>query len=486
MAGEPRGAPVRTMESNARRAGGDQSAENRRIRGQDDTAALRADQDEREVVGAIIRWPELVSRVRERVEADDFRNIDCALAFAAICTVADRGEPPIYTSVCAELRAQGAKAGLSADVADWATGAVTPVFLRWHCLNVLRASQRRRLRDAGGAVATRAIDPRLDADAAVDEAQEILGGVRRLHHATAELYDPEAYATLAAELNAEREAGEDPEVLPTDLYDLDECLAGGARPGQLIVIGARPGMGKSSMLRDFARSFANRGPVLFVSNEMSMKQVIDRDLAVYSGVDLWTITRGKWGEQQVEKIHGAENKCFQTPIHTIADSSLTTARLRLLASEVHAREGIKAVVVDYLQRIPDPGKDSLARVGHAIRALKSLAMELDVPVVVGSQLNRGTENRPDNRPNLSDLRESGEIEQESDVVLLLHRKGYYDPSKGDEAEIIVAKNRQGPSGTTVKALWCGPLATFRNLAKQEKNTWTNSGKYSRKLLRNSV
>ena len=411
-------------------------------------------------------YPDMLSGVRERLEDTDFRQAGCAIAYRAMCAVADRGELPIFTSTVREIHARGHyRAGVIADLALWASNVMTSAHLRWNVLNVLRASQRRRLMDAGGSVVTRAVDPQLDADAAVDAAQEIVSGVRRLHHSTPTLHDPESYATLAAELTATRAEGTE-DGLPTGLLDLDDCLSGGLRPGQLVVVGARPGMGKSAMLRDFARSFAKRGPVLFVSNEMSLSQLIDRDLAVLSGVPLNRLPRPRyWSELEREAVFRAENNLAFTPIHTIADSGLTTAKMRLVASEAHARENLKAVVVDYLQRIPDPGKDSLARVGHAIRALKSLAMELQVPVVVGSQLNRGTENRPDNRPNLADLRESGEIEQEGDVVLLLHRPGYYDTSKGDEAEIIVAKNRQGPSGTTIKALWCGPLATFRNKAR---------------------
>ena len=399
--------------------------------------------------------------------ADDFRLPNARLYWESLCAVADRGEPTIVTAVAKEVRRRGGNvAGFAADIAEWAPLVASERFARYHAEQIAMASERRRLQLAASAVAQEAMATNGTSADAVRAALDAVSGVRRIYNATPDVLGPEEFALMAIERNAAIDAGEVETVLATGLTDLDYALNGGVRPGQLIVIGGRPGMGKSAMLRDIARSFCyqNRGHVLYVSNEMGAADIAARDLASLSGVGLETIIKGRWTTSQRAEITRAESELGFLPMTTYVDGALTSAALRTRALEIHARRTLGAIVVDYLQRMTDPGKSSLERVGHSIRACKSLAIELNVPVIVGSQLNRAGEG-VQRRPTLSDLRETGEIEQEADAVLLLYREGYYDASKGGDAEIIIAKQRQGVSGQTVKVAWVGSLATFRNLAR---------------------
>lgn len=441
---------------------------------------LRADDDERAIIGILLRGVrEYTADARRIVQAGDFHLEQARKTYAAMETLDDNGEPAMLTNVIRQLHRDAMIwKGAAADLVDWAAAIPTTVHLRWHCLNVARAAQRRRLLSASGKIATTAEDQRLSADDAVKKAEEILAGVPRQSHGQAVLVDPVEMAGIAVVRNAEVADGGDNRAISLDLIDLDEKLAGGVRPGQLVVIGGRPAMGKSSLLRHFARALASRGCVLFASNEMTLSDIVVRDLSVYAGLSLPIVVRGHYTHDELARITAAEARISEVPIVTYVDHSMQSATLRGRALELNERWPIVAIVVDYLQRMTGRGKDALERVGNNIRALKSLALELNVPVIVGSQLSRAREQQSKlARPTLIDLRESGEIEQEADIALLLWRASAYygseqewrkdnrdgEPWPGNVAEIIVAKQRQGIAGVTVKVAWLGAIADFRNL-----------------------
>lgn len=441
---------------------------------------LRADDDERAVIGILLRgMREYVAEARRIVRAGDFHLENARKAFAAMETLDDNGEPPLFTSVLHQLFHDGVCwAGASADLTTWAAEIPTPIHVKWHCLNVARAAQRRRLLSASNKIATTAEDTRFSADDAVKKAEEILAAVPRQSHGQAQLIEPTDMAVMAARRNLDVSDGGDGHAIPLDLLDLDETLAGGVRPGQLVIVGGRPGMGKSALMRHFARSLTRRGAVLFASNEMTVSDINLRDLSVYSGVSLPIVVQGRYTKDELTRITGAEARIAEVAIVNYVDHGMQAATLHARALELNARWPIAGIVVDYLQRMVGPGKDALERVGNNVRALKSLALELNVPVIVGSQLSRAREQQSKlARPTLSDLRESGEIEQEADIVLLLWRASAYygseqewrkdnrdsEPWPGNVAEIIIAKQRQGIAGVTVKVAWLGSIADFRDL-----------------------
>lgn len=432
---------------------------------------FQAPADERIVVGACIRWPNLVAEFRERLRAEHFYPGPAREAYAAIEALAERGEPALWTSVERELlrRAAEGTPHWGAYLLECLSEVVTDVHLGWHGLNVIRAAQNRRLLEAGRRVEHLANDGSLDADTAVAQAQRIIAGVADDSPAAAStLLDPTDLAILAAEHNA---GMTDDAPLPFGLRDVDRKTLGGARRGQLVIVGGRTGFGKSALLRLMAHSFARSGPVLFASNEMTDTQLAQRDLAFLGRVPLEIVIGRQYRDGDAARLVEAEATMAHTPIHNWVAWGMDSASLRAMARELHSRLGLKAVVVDYLQKMADPGRTDLERVGHATRALKSLALELRLPVVVGAQINRKGEASGDDtnhRPTLVDLRDTGEIEQTADVVLLLYRANaryQANAPRGDNtAEIIIAKQRQGEAGTMVRVAWLPSLATFADLA----------------------
>lgn len=254
----------------------------------------------------------------------------------------------------------------------------------------------------------------------------------------------------------------------TGFSNLDDMLAG-FQKGDLILLASRPSYGKTSLALDFARAASkNKIPVGFFSIEMSKEQLVDRLIATEAGISMWKLRTGKLSsEEDFGKIQEAMASLAETPIFIDDAASPTVLQMRAMARRLQAEHGLGILIVDYLQLIQSRGfgDSAVQQVTEISRSLKSLAKELNVPVLALSQLSRAVEHRPDQRPRLSDLRESGSLEQDSDVVLFIHRKDKIDPRGAEPniAEIIVAKHRNGPIGS--KKLHFNPdVVTFTEVS----------------------
>ncbi|MFH0987941.1 MAG: replicative DNA helicase, partial [Parcubacteria group bacterium] len=261
--------------------------------------------------------------------------------------------------------------------------------------------------------------------------------------------------------------------VPTGFTDLDNMIAG-LQKSDLIVLGARPSLGKSTLATDIARNVAKITglPVGIFSLEMSKDQVIDRILAAEAGVSLWKMRTGKLSSEgdnnDFEKIQAALDSLSNTNIFIDDASSPTVLQIRAMARRLQSEKGLGLIIVDYLQLIqPSRTYDNpVAQITEISRNLKGLARELNVPVLAISQLSRGLEGRPDQRPKLSDLRESGAIEQDADLVMFIYREDRVkrDSEKKNIAEIIVAKHRNGPVGE-IELYFDQDNVSFKNLMK---------------------
>lgn len=255
----------------------------------------------------------------------------------------------------------------------------------------------------------------------------------------------------------------------TGLHDLDNVI-GGLAPGQLITIAGRPGMAKTSTGLGFALSAAEAGtPSLFVSIEMGEQELLDRVTANVARVPLDHLRRGALTPKDWDRVSAAAGQISELPLQLLDRAGATIAEIRAVARR-GVRQGVRLVVVDYLQivHVNTPSRDRRVDVDEITRGLKRIARDLGVAVVALCQINRGVEGRADKRPLLSDLRESGQIEQESDVVLGLYRDEYYredSPDKGT-IEMIVLKQRQGVSGITVRAAFLGHYQRVANMVSQ--------------------
>ncbi|GIK20030.1 MAG: replicative DNA helicase [Leptolyngbya sp. PLA2] len=272
--------------------------------------------------------------------------------------------------------------------------------------------------------------------------------------------------------------------LPSGFADLDALLSG-LHPGEMVILAARPSMGKTALALNLAEQIAlggpphaprspKRAPVAIFSLEMSRSSLAQRLISARSGLDLQRLRTGDLRQSDWETLTRVCGELHDAPIYIDDTPALTVLQLRARARRMAAQFGVRAIMIDYLQLLTAPGAARESRqveVAAISRGIKALARELDLPVVCLAQLNRSSEHREGNRPRMADLRESGSIEQDADVVLLLHREEYYhrgdeeweqnNPDKVNLAELIVAKQRNGPTGL-VKLTWDSRATRFKD------------------------
>lgn len=259
--------------------------------------------------------------------------------------------------------------------------------------------------------------------------------------------------------------------IPTGFADLDYKTAG-LHKSDLVLVAARPAMGKSAFALNIATNAAINAkvPVVIFNLEMSKTQLVNRMLCSEAMVDSNKIRTGKIDEEDWVKLATAVGPLSEAPIYIDDTPGITVAEIRAKCRKLKIEKNIGLVVIDYLQLIQGSGKKNASReqeISEISRSLKILAKELDIPVIALSQLSRAAEQRTDHRPMLSDLRESGAIEQDADIVMFLYRDDYYNPDsdKKNIAEVILAKHRNGSTGT-VELLWLGNYTKFVNTYKE--------------------
>jgi replicative DNA helicase len=264
--------------------------------------------------------------------------------------------------------------------------------------------------------------------------------------------------------------------VPTGLRDLDNILAGLQR-SDLIIIAARPSMGKTALTLNLAHNIATKSeqPVLLFSLEMSKEQLVDRMLSMESGVEAWNIRTGNLSDADFEKIGQAMGTLSEAPIYIDDTPSITVSDLRTKARREQHQRQLGAIMVDYLQLMSGGARfgsteNRVQEISEISRGLKAIARELNVPVVALSQLSRSVESRSPQIPQLSDLRESGSIEQDADVVAFIYREDYYNPEtdRKNITDLFIKKHRNGPVGQ-VELYFDKDRQRFRSLDKRQSS-----------------
>ena len=416
---------------------------------------------ERAVLGALLLAGDKLPLVVDRVHADDFVHRRHQIVYRALAALCRRNEPVDFITVQAELEHAGelGAAGGIEFVVELASGVTSAARLDHHVGIVLAASDLRRTNAAGGEVAMEALHARLDPD----DVDRLLDAAISRFTAIASR-DNRATAIPIQQLLGDSAARlRDPALrsangLPTGFNDLDR-LTGGLRGGELIVVAARPSIGKSAFLTAItehvtADSGPDRKPIALVfSLEMGASVVVDRVLCARARIDGFLRSGDQRSDAELRRLECAVGDMQDANVLILEAPALTTNQIRSCARRVKHERGLDLVVVDYLQLIATPpGETRQVEVGRISSELKSLARDLNVPVVVAAQLSRKVEDRDPQIPVLSDLRESGAIEQDADVVLLLYRLEYYakyseHPEHKGMADIIVSKHRNGPTGS---------------------------------------
>jgi replicative DNA helicase len=429
-------------------------------------------QAEQSVLGGMLLSQDAVADVFEYVGSHDFYAPKHELIFSAIYSLYGRGEPTDVITVTAELTRTGnlVRAG-GADYLHSLTSVVpTAANAGFYAKIVQEKAVLRRLVEAGTSIAAMGYTNEGEVEDLVNQAQAEIYAVGS--SAFSEDYVPLNVSLEAAveEIELAQKRGGEMSGIATGFYELDK-LTHGLHGGQLIILAARPGVGKSTLALDFARHAAikQKQPVLFFSLEMSRAEIALRLLSAEADVRLQNMRGGTVGQDEWKKLAHARGGLNDSPLFIDDSANLTLVEIRAKCRRLASSLGLKLIVIDYIQLLTS-GKKVESRqqeVSEFSRSLKLLAKELNVPVIAISQLNRNSEQKTDKKPEISHLRESGSLEQDADVVILLHREdmGVKDSPRAGEADIILAKQRSGPTDT-VAVLFQGAYSRFMNMSKK--------------------
>jgi replicative DNA helicase len=425
---------------------------------------------ERSVLGAMLLSAEAMADVVEILDAEDFYRSAHGKIYTAVRALFGHGEPVDVITAVDALRKTGLleEIGGALYLRDLVDEVPTPASAPHYAKIVADAALRRRLIGAAADIMDVAYAGSNDADAIADNAEQRIYDVARRE----DTEDAAAIGDLVNDAMSELEAIQNRESaytgLATGFRDLDE-LTSGLQPGNLVIIAARPGIGKSSLAMNIARNVAvQHEPVAMFSLEMSRYEIGMRLLCAEARVPWDRIRNKRVGPDDWTRVVSAGETLHDAPLSIVDAGNVNIVDIRAKARRLKtSRQGLSLIIVDYLQLMTSPATrrqdNRQQEVAEISRSLKLLAKELKVPILALSQLNRNPEARADKRPQLSDLRESGSLEQDSDVVMFIHRDDG-DAEKKREAELILAKHRNGPTGS-IRLSFEPSLTQFRNAAR---------------------
>ncbi len=420
---------------------------------------------EEAVLGSLLIDPEALFRVSPFLKGEDFYIQKNAWIYETILTLHERREPIDFVTLCDELERRGQleELGGAAYVTYLINAVPSAIHVEAYGHIVEQAAIRRRLLSTASQIAQLAYQEAEDIDQTVDQAEQALFSVsqRRITRDLAPIQDViRRYYDRIEYLYAHQ--GE-PLGVPTGYVDIDRLL-GGLQRSDFIIIAARPSVGKTSLCLSIGRNAARHGlHVAIFSLEMSAEQIVQRMVSAETGIDAQRLRLGDLHDDEWPLFVQATGKLADLAVFIDDTPSISALQLRTKARRLHAEHGLDLVVVDYLQLMTGDvrSENRVQEVSYISRSLKALARELDVPVVAASQLSRAVEQRTDKRPVLADLRESGSLEQDADVVMFIYRDELYHPDTERQhiADILVSKHRNGPTGT-VQLFFRNRLAQF--------------------------
>jgi replicative DNA helicase len=409
-------------------------------------------QAERATLGSILIERTAIIPVAAWLPSDHFYLEKHALVYDAMLACYHRREPPDIATVAAELRRNGRLdlVGGLAFLGELAGAVPTAVHVEYYAQTVLRTAILRRLIEVGGRISALGYREEDELEELIEQAEAALQGVTGVQRKERAVHIGAVVNDLFVRLQRMQEQRGELTGVPTGYTDLDE-LTGGLQNSDLIILAARPSVGKTAMALSLAYNVAyaaQRGVGVF-SLEMSRDQLVQRMLAMHTGIDMQRIRNGTFRPDELSLALDGMGVLSGLPIYIEDTPGLTIGALRAKARRMCAESEIDLLIVDYLQLIAGRKTDNrVQEVSEISRGLKELARELDIPVIALSQLSRAVEGRQSHIPLLSDLRDSGSVEQDGDIVLFIYREELYDreTDKKGMAEIHVAKHRNGPLG----------------------------------------
>src|SRR5215207_3848538 len=427
---------------------------------------------EESVLGAMLLSPGAIGAVTEILSATDFYRENHGLVFRACLALYQQGEPVDAITLVDSLEERGELEQVGGRARIHELAALVPATANAaHYARIVREmATLRGLVRAGAEIARLGQDRPGETTDLVDRAEQIVFDLAQ-QRVTSDFSHIEGLLKESFErIMHLYEAGADVTGCPTGFKELDK-LTSGFQPGNLIIVAARPSMGKSALALNMAQNLAVRHdiPVALFTLEMSKSEVTQRMMCSEARVESQSLRTGKLKPEDWPRLTAACDKLMKAPIWVDDTGSVTMMEIRSKSRRLKSREPtLGLIIVDYLQLMTSgtTAENRVQEVSQISRALKVLARDLDVPIMALSQLSRAVEQRHDKRPILSDLRESGSIEQDSDVVVFIYRDEYYNPDETDQqglAEVIVAKHRNGPTDS-LKLSFLKRYAKFADLA----------------------
>lgn len=425
---------------------------------------------EQSVLGGVLIDNQAFHRVVDILSPEDFYRPANGKIYAAMCELASKGEPVDVVTLTAKLKETGTyeEAGGTSYLAELLERVPTAIHVEYHARLVLDQAVKRRLVTTCTEIGNRGFEPSETTEELLDYAEKQIFSLTSSKRTSALSPIRDIVRGAFVELEKRYENQDALSGVPTGYIELDK-LTSGLQRSDLVIVACRPSMGKTSFALGVTRHASTQGfPVVFFSLEMSKEQIVTRLLASEAKVDSSRLRTGKLLEQDWSRLTRAAGILTDAPIFIDDTPALTVLEMRGRARRLKAELGeLGVIVVDYLQIMGTrSGVQSRENaISEISRSLKALAKELNVPVIALSQLNRNIDLRQDKRPIMADLRESGAIEQDADIITFIHREEVENaqPNAASVAEFIIGKHRNGPRGT-VKVAWLGQYACFENLA----------------------
>jgi replicative DNA helicase len=445
---------------------------NQPIYGPEEGALPQDIEAEQAVLGSLLIDPGAIERIASFLRPEDFYLPVNAEIFRGMLSLYSLDRPTDTVLLANHLQSMDRldDIGGVAYLASLAAIVPSSINVEYYARVVERLAVLRRLIDAGGRISSIGRDQTQEADMALEEAEKVLFEISRervtrdfqpISQILAEVYEKiDHIHSHESEITG----------VSTGLIDLDR-LTSGLQESDLVILAARPSMGKTSLALNMAHSVALKSklPVGIFSLEMSSEQIAQRLISLQAQVEMQRLRSGRMSESDWERLVTAVGILSEMPIFIDDTPGVSIVEMRSKARRLHAEQGLGLLVVDYLQLMQSSSHESRVQEISAIsRSLKALARDLEIPVLALSQLSRAPEQRPNHEPMLSDLRESGSIEQDADVVMFIYRDVVYnrDTDRPHVADVIVAKHRNGPTGK-VSLFFQEALMRFSNLEKYE-------------------
>ena len=433
---------------------------------------------EQSVLGGLLLENEALDKIADILVSSDFYRHDHRLIYEHISRLIEHNKPADIVTVAEALENSAELSGVGGIAYLGALAQNTPsaANIRRYAEIVRERAVMRQLVEVGSGIADSAFNPQgRDATQLLDEAEnrifQIAEGGKRSSEGFVDIKILLPKVADRIDFLFQRDNPSAVTGVPTGFSDLDN-MTSGFQPGELVIVAGRPSMGKTSFALNIAENVAlDTGlPVAVFSMEMAATQLAMRLIGSVGRLDQHRMRTGQLEDEDWVRLTTALGKLNEAPIHIDEGASLTSFDVRARSRRLHRQCGrLGLIVVDYLQLMSAPAnrqsENRATEISEISRSLKALAKELDVPVVALSQLNRSVEQRPDKRPVMSDLRESGAIEQDADLILFIYRDEVYNPDSADKgmAEIIIAKQRNGPIGR-IKLTFLGQHTRFENYA----------------------